>query len=78
MGPPNIFTDNEAMYKNLSIPESTLKKKCHSIAYHKCREAVAAGTVQISKEGTKTNLSDLLTKILSVYRREELLDGFTY
>ena len=77
-GPSNIFCDNEAVYKNTSLPESTLKKKHHSIAYHRCREAVAAGTVRVAKEGTKTNLSDLFTKLLPQPRREELLDKFTY
>jgi hypothetical protein len=74
----NIFCDNEAVYKNTTRPESTLKKKHHSIAYHRCREAVAAGTVRIAKEGTSTNLSDLFTKLLPQARREELLDRFTY
>ena len=77
-GPTNIFCDNEAVYKNTSLPESTLKKKHHSIAYHRCREAVAAQTVRVAKEGTKTNLSDLFTKVLSQARRDELLDKFTY
>ena len=74
----NVFCDNEAVYKNTSLPESTLKKKHHSIAYHRCREAVAAGTVRVAKEGTKTNLSDLFTKLLPQVRRNELLDKFTY
>jgi hypothetical protein len=33
-GPTTIFCDNEAVYKNASLPESTLKKKHHSSAYH--------------------------------------------
>ena len=74
----NVFCDNEAVYKNTTMPESTLKKKHHSIAYHRCREAVAAGTVRIAKEGTSTNLSDLFTKLLPQARREALLDRFTY
>ena len=77
-GPTNIFCDNEAVYKNTLLPESTLKKKHHSIAYHRCREAVAAETVRVAKEGTRTNLSDLYTKLLLQVRREELLDKFTY
>jgi hypothetical protein len=77
-GATNIFCDNEAVYKNTTLPESTLKKKHHSIAYHRCREAVAAGTVRVAKEGTQTNLSDLFTKLLPQPRREELLDKFTY
>ena len=63
-GATNIFCNNEAVYKNTSMPESTLKKKHHAIAYHRCREAVAAGTLRVAKEGTKTNLSDLFTKVL--------------
>jgi hypothetical protein len=78
-GPTNIFCDNEAVHKNATLPESTtLKKKHHAIAYHRCREAVAAETVRVAKEGTKTNLSDLFTKLLPQPRREELLDKFTY
>ena len=77
-GATNVFCDNEAVCKNTTLPESTLKKKHHSIAYHRCREAVAAGTVRIAKEATRTNLSDLFTKILPQPRREELLDKFTY
>ena len=77
-GPANVFCDNEAVYKNTSLPESTLKEKHHSTAYHRCREAVTAGTVRVAKDGTKTNLSDLFTKLLPQPRREELLDKFTY
>jgi hypothetical protein len=78
-GPTNIFCDNDAVCnKNTTLPESTLKKKHHSIAYHRCREAVAAGTVRIAKEDTKTNLADLFTKLLPQIRRDGLLDKFTY
>ena len=77
-GATNIFCDKIAVYKYTSLPESTLKKKHHAIAYRRCREAVAAETVHVAKEVTKTNLSDLFTKLLPQVRREELLDKFTY
>ena len=77
-GPTNIFCDNESVFKNASIPDSTPKKKHTSICYHRSREAVAAGTVRIAKEGTTTNLSDLFTKLLPEPRRMFLLDRFTY
>ena len=51
-----MYCDNEAVYKNIAYPNSVLKKKMHSISYHFCREAVAAGIVQIAKEDTRTNL----------------------
>ena len=77
-GATSIFCDNEAVYQNTVVPESTLSKKHHSIAYHRCREAVAAKTVQVAKEGTMHNLSDLFTKLMTSTRRRFLLDRFTY
>ena len=73
-----MFCDNKAVYKNASTPESTFKKKNVSIFYHKCREYVTDGLDRISKEGTATNLADLLSKIVVQIRRETLVDKFTY
>ena len=77
-GPTSVFCDNEAVYKNTVLPESTLNKKHHSIAYHRCREAVAAQTIRVAKEGTLNNLADLFTKVMSAARRNFLLGKFTY
>ena len=68
-GPTNIFCDNEAVTKNFSDPTLMLKKKHHSIAYHRNREYVAVGTCRITKDDTDTNLSDLFIKLLSQIRR---------
>ena len=72
-GSTDIFCDNEAVYKNASIPESQLRKKHHSIAYHMIRESVVSGATQISKEDTETNLAYLFIKLLPKPRRELLL-----
>jgi hypothetical protein len=48
-GSTNIYCDNEAVVKNYSRPESMLNKKHHSIAYHRCREATAAGACRVTK-----------------------------
>ena len=77
-GPANIYCDNESVTKNTTIPESTLKKKHHSIAYHRCREAVAAGAIRVAKQVTRKNLADLFTKLLTACRRRFLLERFTY
>ena len=77
-GPTNMFCDNEAVFKNASIPDSTLKKKHTSICYHRCRKAVASRTVRVGKEGTLTNLSDLFTKPMPQAKHEAILDHFTY
>ena len=54
-------------------PESGLKKKHHSAAYHMCREAVASGMVRVTKEDTRSNIANLFT---SGPRRENLIDVF--
>jgi hypothetical protein len=77
-GPTNIFCDNGAVCANTTRSESTLTKKHHSIAYHRSRESVAAGTVRVSKEHTSTNLADIFTKTMPAPKREDLLDNFTY
>ena len=61
-GPCNVFMDNEAVFKNASIPESRLTKKHNSINFHINREAVAAGIMRVAYEPTATNRADALTK----------------
>ena len=68
-GATNILCDNKEVTRNFSYSTPTLKKKHHSIAYHRNHEAVAAGTVCITKEVTATNLSDLFTKSLGKHKR---------
>jgi len=77
-GAANVYCDNEVVYINTSIPESVLKKKYHSIAYHRCREAVAAKIIRVAKQGTEKNLADLFTKVLTSTRRSFLLERFIY
>jgi hypothetical protein len=72
-GPTNLFCDNESVVSNATKPESTLKKKHNAIAYHRVREAQAAGIVRIAKEDGLTNLADLMTKCLPGPRLRELI-----
>ncbi|KAI2511614.1 Reverse transcriptase (RNA-dependent DNA polymerase) [Fragilaria crotonensis] len=71
-GPTNVFCDNESVVKNSTRPESTLKKKHNAIAYHRVREAQAAGIVRIAKEDGETSLADILTKCLPGPRLRQL------
>ena len=48
-GSTNVYCDNEVVYQNNVIPESTLKKKQYSIVYHRCKEAVATTTIRVAK-----------------------------
>lgn len=77
-GPANMFCDNEAVVTNTTAPESTLKKKHVAICYHRVREANAMGMVRIAKEGTHTNLADILTKNLPGPKHSELIQKILY
>ncbi len=69
-----VFCDNEAVVQNSTRPESTLKKKHVSIAYHRCREAQVAGYVRIGFIKGMENLADLLTKTLPGPRLRKLME----
>lgn len=77
-GPAYVFGDNDSVIKNSSQPESTLKKKHHSISYHTVREAVAMGIALIFKVDTGYNLADVLTKVLPPDQKRKLLSWITY
>jgi hypothetical protein len=61
-GPTRVRADNMSVVNNTSRPESQLKKKSNSIAYHFCREVVASKAAFVTYEPTATNLADMLTK----------------
>ena len=56
--------DNQSVLVNTSIPDSTLKKKSQSIAYHFVRESAATDEWRTSYINTHENEADLLTKLL--------------
>jgi hypothetical protein len=77
-GCTSIFCDNESVVKNTTRSESTLGKKHLSIAYHRCREAVAASFVRIGHIAGEINPADILTKILPGPRLRKLLQRIFY
>ena len=68
-GYANVFCDNESVFKNASFAESRLKKKHNSICFHRVRECVASMILMPFKVNTNFNLSDILTKSLSPFKR---------
>ena len=78
LGTATVFCDNEAVYKNVSFSESTLKKKHNSICFHRVCECVAAEILAVHKDDTKFNLSDILTKSLSGLLRKSLRERIMF
>ena len=65
---------NVPVVKNTTRPEeSPIKKKHNYIAYHKARESIAAGIIRIAKGDGKTNIADILTKLLKRPTLRDLL-----
>ena len=63
-GPTYVFGDNQSVLCNTTDPDSTLKKKSNSIAYHFVREGCARDEWRTSYINTKENVADLMTKPL--------------
>ena len=63
-GPSYTYGDNMSVIHNTQRPDSTLKKKCNSIACHACREAVAAGEMITGHVPSEKNPADIATKII--------------
>ena len=78
-GPTYVYCDNMSVVYNTSSPESMLKKKSNSIAYHAVREAVAMGEILIAHIRTDDNIADVMTKVLpGGERRDKLIAGMLW
>ena len=58
----NILCDNMSVVINMQFPSSNLKKKHNAVAYHRCREAVAAGIIRVGHIKSIENIADIMTK----------------
>ena len=72
-GPAYVYGDNMSVIHNTTTPESTLKKKHSSIAYHFVREGVARGEWRVTFIKSVNNPADILTKSLPQPQKEFLL-----
>lgn len=63
--PTFIYGDNQSVLCNTAIPDSTLKKKSHGIAYHFVREGCARDEWRTAYINTHLNPADILTKPLA-------------
>ena len=60
-----LFCDNMSVVVSSSIPKSTIKKRHNALAFHRVREAIAAGFVNIHHIRSEENPADILTKFRS-------------
>ena len=60
--PTFIYGDNQSVLCNTTLPDSKLKKKSNSVAYHYVREGVARDEWRTTYISTHDNPADILTK----------------
>jgi hypothetical protein len=63
-GPALLLGDNYSVILNTTVPSSMLKKKHNAVAYHRVREAIAAGIMRFAHIPSEQNFADILTKPL--------------
>ena len=73
--PSRVMCVNQSAVIRGSLPESTLKKKHYSIAYHKVRKVIAARKILIYYRNSDSNIADLFTKVLTANKRWPLIQG---
>ena len=61
-GPTHLFGDNGSVVTSASVPESPLRKRHQSLAYHYTREAIASGAVDFRHLPGELNPADILSK----------------
>ena len=71
IGPCYICGDNKSVLVNSSKPDSVLKKKSTSIAYHYVREGSASDEWRMTYVNTDDNCADMLSKSLPSGRKRK-------
>ena len=72
-GATKVYGDNMSVIHNVTKPESTLKKKSNSVAYHLCRESVAMGESLATHISTVDNPADIATKVIPGGKKRDTL-----
>ena len=57
-GPSWMFGDNLSVVLQSNVPSSSIKKRHNALAYHRVREAVAAGILNFVHINSKQNPAD--------------------
>ena len=73
-----MFGDNASVITSSTIPTSVLKKRHNMLAYHRVREAIAAGLMYFFHIPGTENPSDVLTKNLTHTTAWKLIKPFLF
>ena len=74
-GPAFVHNDNQSVLANTTGPDSALKKKSNSIAFHFVQEGTARDDWRTTYIESDENTSDLLTKCLPSGEKQRKFGG---
>jgi hypothetical protein len=63
-GPAWMFGDNKSVEMSCNLPHASLTKHHNALAFHRVREAIAAGVIYFQHIPGVSNPADVLTKFL--------------
>ena len=72
-GPEDVFCDNQSVVLTAQKTETRRSKRHNDINYHCIREAVAGKWIHVAFKSGASNLADLLTKILPIGKKKDIL-----
>ena len=73
-----LFGDNQSVITSSTIPKSTLNKRHNALSYHRVRECIAHGIINLLHVDGKNNPSDVITKFLSWYKIRPLTEPLLF
>ena len=77
-GPAYLFGDNLSMITSSTIPSSSLKKRHNMLSYHRVREAIASGILNLFHIPGTENPADVMTKTLNHPKMWKLTKQFMW
>ena len=73
-----LFGDNQSVITSSTIPKSTLNKRHNALSYHRVRECIAMGIINLLHVDGKNNPSDVLTKFLPYHKLRPLIEPLLF
>ena len=73
-----LFGDNQSVITSSTIPKSTLNKRHNALSYHRARECIAMGIINLLHFDGKNNPSDLLAKFLPYHKLRPLIQPLLF
>jgi hypothetical protein len=73
-----VYGDNEGVVRSSTLEETQLKARHNILNFHRVRQCIAAGIMDLSHVTSAENVADVFTKVLSALQFESLIGHFLH